>query len=92
MIIRSIVNSVILCHMEHMGANIEVNRAYIVLDGSEIFRDDEWSAATRVLFPEANRARHCALAIHLVCPHPCILYVVVSTRLNRQLIFISAEC
>ena len=26
-----------------------MNRAYIVLGQSEIFRDDEWSAATRVI-------------------------------------------
>ena len=30
-------------------ADIEVNRAYIFLGQSEIFRDDELSAATRVI-------------------------------------------
>ena len=67
---------------------MEVNHAYIVQGRSEIFQDEEWSAATQVLCPEANGARHTALVIYL-CQPPCVLYVVVCTRLNRQLIFIS---
>ena len=90
----------ILCHMIRMGLDIEVNCAYIVrgqckstmLSQVCLRAEDEGSAATRVLCPEANGAKHCALAIHLVCPPPCVLYVVVCTRLNHQLIFISAEC
>ena len=67
--------------MIRIGADIEVNRAYI-------FRDDEWSAVTQVIkeiftsvlgqykstmtspFASGQRTRHCALANHLYLrPH-----------------------
>ena len=40
--------------------------------------EDEGNTMTRVLCPEANRARHCALAIHLVCPFCLLLSGVAS--------------
>ena len=69
------------------GADREVNRAFIVrgqykssmLNPVCLRQEDEGSAATQVLCPEANGVRHYALAIHLyVRPHAYYMNLITA--------------